>query len=267
MPRKLTSATTLDNLRKEAKRWLKALRENNPEARERLQRAYPNAPQQPVLRDVQHALACEYGEANWKDLKQALQTRPAGAAQPQDVQGQLVRRFLECACPDHHVRGLPAHRMARHTAMRLLEQNPGIARDSFYTAVVCGEIEDVERILRDRPQWANARSPAEGPSRSGPGSSYDFLSDLGGKDWEPLLYLCFTRLPLAKANDNAVAIARLLLDRGADPNSYFMAGDSHYTPLVGAIGEGEEGRPPHSRARRTGPPALGARRRIPTTAR
>ena len=24
-----------------------------------------------------------------------------------------------------------------------------------------------------------------------------------------------------------------------------MAGDSHYTPLTGAIGEGEEGRPPH----------------------
>jgi ankyrin repeat protein len=242
MPRKLTSATTLDNLRKEAKRWLKALRENNAEARERMHRAYPNAPQQPVLRDVQHALASEYGEANWKDLKQALQTRAAGIAQAQDTQ---VRRFLECACPDHHVRGLPAHRMARHAAMRILEQSPGIAHDSLYTAVVCGEIEDVERILRDRPELANARRPADGPSRSGAGGSYDFLGDLGGKDWEPLLYLCFTRLPLARANDNAVAIARLLLDRGADPNAYFMAGDSHYTPLTGVIGEGEEDRPQH----------------------
>ncbi|HEY8062971.1 MAG TPA: ankyrin repeat domain-containing protein, partial [Gemmatimonadales bacterium] len=36
-----------------------------------------------------------------------------------------------------------------------------------------------------------------------------------------------------------------LLDRGADPNAFFMAGDSRYTPLVGAIGEGEEDRPAH----------------------
>jgi ankyrin repeat protein len=247
MARKLSSAATLDNLRKEAKRWLKALRENNVEARERMQHAYPNAPHQPVLRDVQHALACEYGAANWKELKQALETRAAGTAQAQDEQASLVRRFLECACPDHHVRGLPAHRMARHAAMRILEQNAGIAHDSIYTAVVCGETEEVERLLRDRPELANAKRPVDGPARSGAGGSYDFLGDLGGKDWEPLLYLCFTRLPLAKANDNAVAIARLLLDHGADPNAYFMAGDSHYTPLTGVIGEGEEDRPQHPR--------------------
>ena len=160
---------------------------------------------------------------------------------------QTVLRFLEYACPDHHVRGLPAHRMARHAAMRVLEQNPEIARESLYTAVVCGEIEEVERILRDQPRMANARRAATGRDRSGGGSSYDFLGDLGSKNWEPLLYLCFTRLPLAKANENAVAIARLLLDHGADPNAFFMAGDSRYTPLTGAIGEGEEGRPAHPR--------------------
>jgi ankyrin repeat protein len=242
MPRKLTSAATLDNLRNEAKRWLKALRENDVEARERLHRAYPNAPGQPVLRDVQHALAREYGQDGWTQLKQALQQSAAGEAQ-----GQLVSRFLECACPDHHVRGLPAHRMARYAAMRILEQNPGIARASIYTAVVCGEVEEVERMLRDRPQLAKEKHPSAGPDRSGAGGQFDFLGDLGGKNWEPLLYLCFTRLPLAKANDNAVAIARLLLDHGADPNAHFMAGDSRYTPLTGIIGEGEEGRPPHAR--------------------
>src|SRR5439155_8749352 len=42
MQRKLTSATTLDNLRREARRWLKALRENDPQARERFGRAYSN---------------------------------------------------------------------------------------------------------------------------------------------------------------------------------------------------------------------------------
>ena len=36
---------------------------------------------------------------------------------------------------------------------------------------------------------------------------------------------------------------RALLDRGANPNAYFMTGNSRYTPLVGVIGEGEEDRP------------------------
>src|ERR1700722_15773089 len=81
MPRELTPATSLDNLRKEAKRWLKALRQNDAEARERMLRAYPNAPHSPVLRDVHHALACEYGEADWKHLKLAVQIRSAATVQ------------------------------------------------------------------------------------------------------------------------------------------------------------------------------------------
>src|SRR2546421_1586848 len=157
MQRKIASTTTLDNLKKEAKRWLKALRENDAAARERLQQAHPNAPRKPVLRDVQYALAREYLQNSWKDLKLALEKRAAERPQAPATHAQLVARFLEYACPDHHVRGLPAHRMARHAAMRILEQNPKIARDSIYTAAVCGEIEEVERILRERPELANAK--------------------------------------------------------------------------------------------------------------
>lgn len=63
----------LDHLKKEAKRWLRALRENNAAAQERLARAYPKFSGTPVLRDVQHALACEYGYANWKEMKAAAE--------------------------------------------------------------------------------------------------------------------------------------------------------------------------------------------------
>src|SRR5207248_3642071 len=79
------------------------------------------------------------------------------------------------------------------------------------------------------------------------GGQNDLYGDLGSKGWTPLLYLSFTRLPLASAYEHAVEIARLLLDAGADPNAFFHAGDSHYTPMTGISGEGEEDRPPHPR--------------------
>src|SRR5438034_4124095 len=221
MRRKLTPPSTLENLKKEAKRWLKALRANDPEARARLQRADPQAPAEPTLRDVQRALAREHGLPGWMALKDQL----ADYALENQCHTERVAEFVRNACPDHQIRGGPAHVIARHAAERLLKRCPEIARNSLYTAVVCGEREEVERILRERPQAA-----------SEPG---------GPKGWEPLLYLCFTRLPLPAASDNAVAIARALLDRGADPNAYFVGGGCHYTPLVGVIGEGEEHRPPH----------------------
>jgi ankyrin repeat protein len=244
MARQLTSATTLENLKKEAKRWLKALCRNEEQARARLDRAYPSAPAAPGLRDVQHALAREHGLPGWAALKDAL----ADFALANRAHAERVTWFLDNACPDHHVRGGPDHVMARHTAMRILSRHPEIARDSLSTAVVCGDLAGAERILSERPQAASEKNSATGPDRAGLGGSGDrFRKNLGPKGWGPLLYLCFTRLPLAAANDNAVAVARALLDRGADPNAYFMAGDSRYTPLVGVIGEGEEGRPSHPR--------------------
>lgn len=72
MPRRLTPASSLRTLSREAKRWLKALHAGNVDARARLELAYPAAPPDPVLRDVQHALARECGLESWKALRAAL---------------------------------------------------------------------------------------------------------------------------------------------------------------------------------------------------
>jgi len=159
----------------------------------------------------------------------------------------LVTRFLANACPDHHVRGGWAHASARETAMRLLDRHPEIAHENIRTAVVCGEIGIVRDLLESDPELARR---AGGPKGSYGVAGQQLVVDPAKPWlplWTPLLYLCFTRLPRAMTNDNAVRIATLLLDAGADPNSYFMAGDSRYSPLTGVVGEGEEGRAPHPR--------------------
>ena len=63
---------SLDSLKKEAKRWLAALRRGVSEARVRLERALSSAPATPTLRDVQLALARELGFSGWVELKRAL---------------------------------------------------------------------------------------------------------------------------------------------------------------------------------------------------
>ena len=214
------SVSTLDNLKKEAKRWLKTLRANDADARARLMRAYPDAPAQPVLRHVQHALAREHGFENWTALTTAVTGAPA---HPSAAPDSIVSTFLEFACWDHHTHGTADHRMHDRAAQRLLAQHPAIARHSLYTAVVCGEIDEVARIVRGRS--AAAREPG------------------GARGWTPLLYLAYTRFTHPRTLDNALEIARLLIDHGANPNDFYMAGDSEYSCLVGAAGEGEQSSP------------------------
>lgn len=75
--------SSIENLRKSARRWLKALRADDADAHARLKRANPNAPSNPALRDVQHALAREHGHKSWIDLRRALDDgKRRGAAIP-----------------------------------------------------------------------------------------------------------------------------------------------------------------------------------------
>ncbi|MEP7346866.1 MAG: ankyrin repeat domain-containing protein [Gemmatimonadaceae bacterium] len=226
MIRKLTPKSTLENFKREAKRWLVALRANVGEARARLERAFPAAPTNPALRDVQHALAREHGVEGWAALKDQL----AADAFDNSQRAERVALFLQNASLDWRVGG-PERTMARHAAVRLLNRDPEIAHDSIYTAVVCGDLDEVNRLIAERPEVASEKG--------------------GPRDWPPLLYLCSTRLPYPAVSDNAVAIARALLDNGADPNVYYPGGNDsiHYTALTCVAGEGEEDGPPHPQRR------------------
>ena len=112
MSRALTSATTLDVLKREARQWLKALRAGDAGARTRLRQAHPSAPADAGLRHVQHALAREFGFASWARLKAAVPatatTRTAAPAPndaPTPLQAILLAAgpaWLGGTAPDWH---------------------------------------------------------------------------------------------------------------------------------------------------------------------
>ena len=155
--------------------------------------------------------------------EEAARVLRARGADTLPVSRDTISRFLRFACWDHHVHGKGDHDMHAAAALRLAQQYPAIATDNLYTAIVAGNADEVERLLAARPEAANE-----------PG---------GERGWPPLLYLCFTRFPHQPTIDNAVRIATALLDRGADPNAFYMAGDSRYTALVGVAGDGERDSP------------------------
>jgi ankyrin repeat protein len=206
MSRALTPRTTLEQLRKDAKRWLKAIRAGDASARIKLKAAWPEAPAEPVLRDVQHALAREYGQESWIALKAALDDLALSRRSRDDQAAFILRSGWD---------GDVA------AARRLLRRHPELSKASLHMAATCGDLEEVERRL--------ATEPVD--------------SEAGPLGWTPLTCVTYGRLD----ETNAVAIARRLLEAGADPNAGFNDGwDSPFTVLTGAIRLGEGARPSHA---------------------
>ncbi|KRE16042.1 hypothetical protein ASE66_09725 [Bosea sp. Root483D1] len=230
--RELTPRSTLETIRRQAKRWLKEIEAGDTEALARFRKLIPNHAGAAKLREVQHALARDYGLANWAALKQELAAREAAAR----GRAALVALFLEKSVLRYGVRPgtqnwgtYEADRPARGAlAQRLLERHPEIVGDSIHTAVAAHDLDAVRSFLGKDAALADRPSDFDG--------------------WKPLLRLAFTRLPNEALSRNAVAIAQLLLDHGAAPNALFSDGSNHFTPLTGVIGGGEGNQPPHPQA-------------------
>lgn len=198
MVRQLTPRSSVENLRKEARRWLKALRANDEAAHARLRRALPKAGAEPSLRGVQHALAVEYGMSGWSEL--VARVGEMGATNEDrsvaaltsllDASGRGdVDRVIAVLDTDPDMvseRGLLGQNSGRRTALHY---------------AVGGSHEDVVRLLLERGADPNVRD-----------------------DGDNAIPLCFA----CEKNDDE--IIRLLVEHGADVNS---TGDMHTMDVIG----------------------------------
>lgn len=155
MTRRLTPASTLDNLKKEARRWLRGLRAGDDRARARLNRAYPEASATPGLRDVQHAIALEHGLAGWTALKKQILEHAVSGGERADLikpdelgSEQAYGPWLSRGCDVWDI--IHAARTGDVEALRrLLDRDPNLSRygEPLHFAVREGHLEAVQILI------------------------------------------------------------------------------------------------------------------------
>jgi ankyrin repeat protein len=189
----LPARPDLGHLRREARDLVRAAQAGDAAAAGRIN-AVSGASN---LAAAQLAVARDHGFASWPRLKTAVEARTRDLA-------EQARRFCEVSIRDWSGQ-----------AVRMLEAAPELAGYNFATAVVLGDAERVRRDIARDPGLVNL--PDE---RSG----FTALHAACASRWH--------RLDPARA-DGLTAVARLLLEAGADPHGAARTGS--WTPLGCAV--------------------------------
>jgi ankyrin repeat protein len=195
----LPARPDIEQLRRQAKELLRAARADDAVAADRIRAV---AAQPPTLASAQLAVAREYGFASWARLKTEVQARTRDLARRSDA-------FLEASVRDWTGR-----------AARMLSDTPQLAGYDARTALVLGDAARVGEQIESDPGWATRPDPRTG--------------------WTALHVVCASRwhqLDPARA-PGLLAVARLLLDAGADPEAQVVARPSRsvcWTPLRCAV--------------------------------
>ena len=231
-PRGLPGNANLEQLRNGAKGFQRAVRAGDPgaaavvkEFHPRLGSAQPGSPELDAFTraDAQLVVARQFGFPSWPRLKAHLELVADYARSPHQEpvggpladEAEIVDEFLRLVTLNYG--DDDPDRLARAEA--LLFEHDWLATANVYTIAATGELDAARELLADDPA---AASRVGGPYR-----------------WEPLLYLTYARLPLS-AGRSPLAVARLLLEHGADPNAgYLWEGlIPPFTALTGALGGG-----------------------------
>jgi hypothetical protein len=183
--------------------------------------------------DAQLVVARLYGFPSWTKLRRHVELvkqysrsphrQPVGG--PIRSQQDLVDEFLRLACLTYDA-SIDSHGRWQQ-ARQLLSEHPELAAASIHAIAAVGDLAAAHALLADdRPQ---ARLPG------------------GPHDWEPMLYLAYSRIDSTQRGHSTLEVAQLLLEHGADPNAgYLWEGlTSPFTALTGCFGRGEGDPPPH----------------------
>jgi ankyrin repeat protein len=207
----LPAKPDLGHLKKQAKQLLHDVRAQQGEALQAIIAFHPRPAEFSNLRDAQLTLARRYGYADWDQLRNEVELRQLRSGTPQEQ----AERFINHGCLRYNGDDQDWH---YRRASEWLRQLPELVRADFYCALVAADLEVVRDFLRRDPTLA--------------------LRNGGPRDWPPLMYVTYSRVEQNK--EQAVAVAKLLLELGASPDSYSEE-LSGFTALTGAIGEGERG--------------------------
>lgn len=156
-------------------------------------------------KDAELVTARRYGFATWRQLEAFVVHSGPGS------------NFQQLACLNYFDSDRPAN---RERARAMLDADPALGTRDIWSAACVGDARAVADFLDTDASLVGVRG--------------------GHFDWEPLLYACYSRLNLE--GSSTLAVARLLIERDADPNAHYMWGGQYrFTALTGAFGEGEMG--------------------------
>ena len=232
----LPSEPSLQQLRRQARDFQRAVRAGDQDALAEVASRHPGGHTGPAstfsLSAAQLVVARRYEFASWPRLRRYVEVIERYSRFPERMApAGPAGEFLQLACLTYS--DDEPGRWAR--ARQILAAHPGISRESVPAAAAAADLPGLTALL-DRDPAAACRPG--GPFRC-----------------EPLFYLAYTRHDPQIGCGAVLAAARLLLDRGADPNAgYLWHGlPTPFTLLTGAFGEGELGparqpRHPHSLA-------------------
>lgn len=256
----------LEHLKKQAKELIRLYRRRAPEAYARFRQALPAAAGRSDtdiaaldlrLHDAQSCVARDLGFSSWPDLRHYVEAQlPLGKSK-----ADRVRRWLQLVYAAD-VDGT-SDRAHPRVAVRMLAEDPGLVADDPYLACAVGDEETIRRTATDDPSWVNRPG---GPLKLPPLVAVTHSSLLQIPEFQARLHRCARLLlqtgadpdqhissrwppgtldapddsnPLsalygAAGQNHDLALARLLLEAGANPND----NESLYHSLEGFVTTG-----------------------------
>ncbi|SEG63818.1 Ankyrin repeat-containing protein [Nonomuraea solani] len=237
---RLPDNPSLERLRKQAKTLLQYAKAGVPEARALVAEFHPRSPETPKLADAQLVTARMYGFATWRELKDHLGTVERYTRSPHRVapSEEPAEEFLRLACLTYG----SDHPGRTGEADLLLARHPHLATANVFTMAATGSADALAAALAEDPGRAGAQGGPYGwepllyltyarlQTPGGYVAAARLLLDHGadpgaGFLWDGLVSP-FTALTGAfgggegdqPPHPEGPALARLLLEAGADPN-------------------------------------------------